>query len=303
MRPSTLDRSYKRSYPTTLMFTIDARTMLCCLIGDPVEHSLSPAIHNAAFQHAGLNYVYLAFKVEDLEGAMRGVRALTSMRGVSVTIPHKVAVLRYLDKIDPTARYIGAVNTIVAANGVLTGYNTDASGALQALRAAGALPEGGRFLLLGSGGAARAIAFGLCTDAKISALTILAMLDDEREALVRDLRHKTGATVWGVRLNRDTLKEHLPQAGVLIHCTPVGMSPKVDETCVPADLLAPSLTVMDIVYNPLETRLLKDARQAGCRIIRGIEMFLHQAIGQFELWTGQPAPVQVMREVLEERFR
>ncbi|HEX9284603.1 MAG TPA: shikimate dehydrogenase, partial [Nitrospirales bacterium] len=152
---------------------IDAKTRLCALIGNPVEHSLSPAIHNAAFQHLGLNFVYVAFKVEDVDGALRGLRALTGIRGVSVTIPHKVAVLSYLDEVTPTVRNIGAVNTIVSDGGRLTGYNTDASGALAALRAGGAPVDGGRVLLLGSGGAARAIAFALCMDAKVSALTIL----------------------------------------------------------------------------------------------------------------------------------
>src|SRR5437899_6577342 len=112
---------------------IDATTRLCALIGNPVEHSLSPAIHNAAFQHLGLNFVYVAFNVEDVEGAMHAIRALTGIRGVSVTIPHKVAVLRHLDEVEPTARSIGAVNTNVADRGKLTGYNTDASGALAAL--------------------------------------------------------------------------------------------------------------------------------------------------------------------------
>jgi len=284
------------------MPTIDAKTRLCALIGNPVEHSLSPAIHNAAFQHLGLNYVYVAFKVEDVEGALRGLRALTGIRGVSVTIPHKVAVLPHLDEIAPTARNIGAVNTIVSDGGKLTGYNTDASGALAALRAGGASVDGGRVLILGSGGAARAIAFALCMDAKVSALTILAILDQERETLVRDLRDKTGASVTGHQLTPDTLGRSIPNAQVMIHCTPVGMSPKVDETCVPAKLLASHLTVMDIVYNPLETRLLKEACQTGCRTVRGVEMFLHQAVGQFELWTQQPAPVGIMRSVLERHF-
>jgi len=285
------------------MVTIDAKTRLCALIGNPVEHSLSPAIHNAAFQHAGLNFVYLAFKVEDLEGAVRGLRALTSIRGASVTIPHKVAVMPYLDVIDPTARNIGAVNTIVSDGGILTGYNTDASGALAALRSAAGLPEGARVLLLGSGGAARAIAFALCMEGKISSLTVLAIVDQEREALVRDLKEKTGAAVTGSPLNDDTLRRNIPASQVLIHCTPVGMSPKIGETCVPRPFWQPHLTVMDIVYNPLETQLLKEAREMGCRTIRGIEMFLHQAIAQFELWTQKPAPATVMRSILERKYQ
>lgn len=284
------------------MPTIDARTSLCALIGNPVEHSLSPAIHNAAFQHLGLNFVYVAFKVEDVAGALRGIRALTGIRGVSVTIPHKVAVLPHLDDIAPTARNIGAVNTIVSDHGLLKGYNTDATGALAALRAAGAPADGARVLVLGSGGAARAIAFALCMDAKVSALTILAVIDQERDSLVRDLRDKAGATVAGFQLTPETLARHIPDVQTMIHCTPVGMSPKVDESCVPAALLSSHVTVMDIVYNPLETRLLKDARHAGCRTVRGLEMFLHQAIGQFELWTRQPAPAGVMRSVLERHF-
>jgi len=285
-----------------VMSTIDAKTRLCALIGNPVEHSLSPEIHNAAFQHMGLNFVYLAFEVQDLEGAMRGIQALTGIRGISVTIPHKVAVLPYLDSIAPTARNIGAVNTIVADAGVLNGYNTDASGALQALRAARCLPDEGRFLVLGSGGAARAISFGLCMEAKLSSLTILAVIDQEREALVRDLREKTGKQVDGFPLSPDTLKRHIPENQVLIHCTPVGMSPNVGESCVPRQLMAPPLIVMDIVYNPFETRLLAEARQAGCRTVPGAEMFLHQAMGQFELWTERTAPVDVMRAVLEKRL-
>ena len=121
--------------------------------------------------------------------------------------------------------------------------------------------------------------------------------------LVRDLREKTGLAVSGHQLTPATLGRAIPEAQTMIHCTPVGMSPNIGETCVPASLLSPSLTVMDIVYNPLETRLIKEARQAGCRTVRGIEMFLHQAVGQFELWTQQPAPVGVMRSVLEGSFK
>ena len=285
------------------MPTIDAKTSLCALIGNPVEHSLSPAIHNAAFQHLGLNFVYVAFKVEDVDSALRGIRALTGFRGVSVTIPHKVAVLPHLDEVAPTARNIGAVNTIVSDRGRLTGHNTDASGALAALRAGNAPVDGARVLVLGSGGAARAIAFALCMDAKVSAVTILAVIDPERDRLVRDLHEKTGASVSGFPLSPETLARHIPETQTMIHCTPVGMSPNVEETCVPASLLASHLTVMDIVYNPLETHLLTDARRAGCRTVRGLEMFLHQAAGQFELWTQQPAPVGVMRSVLEGSFR
>ena len=284
------------------MIDINAHTRWCGVLGNPVEHSLSPAIHNAAFQKLGLNYVYLAFRVEDVEGALRGIRALGNARGFSVTIPHKVSVMPYLDEVETTAQHIGSVNTIVVENGKLIGYNTDASGALRALTDAGVMLNGQRALMVGSGGAARAIAFALAGQTGIDRLTILGIEDAERQRLVDDLRAKTPVAVEEAPLNESTLGKAIHNAHVLLHCTPIGMSPNVDRTCIPAGLLHSSLTVMDIVYNPLETRLLREAKAAGCRTIRGLEMFLNQAVAQFELWTRQPAPADVMRTVLESRF-
>jgi shikimate dehydrogenase len=284
------------------MTEIDARTKLCGVIGNPVEHSLSPAIHNAAFQKLGLNFVYLAFKVEDVEGAIRGIRALGNLRGFSVTIPHKVAVLPYLDEVETTARHIGSVNTIVVEQGRLIGYNTDASGALHALQAAGATLQGQRVLMLGSGGAARAIAFALGAGTGLANLTVLGVDDKERRGLVADLKTRTPLHVEDGPITDETLRRGIKDSSILLHCTPLGMHPKIEETCVPVALLSPHLTVMDIVYNPLETRLLREAKATGCKTIRGLEMFLNQAVAQFELWTGQTAPADVMRAVLESRF-
>lgn len=281
---------------------INTDTQLCGVLGHPVKHSLSPAIHNAAFQHLGLNYVYLAFPVEDVLQALHGIRALGNLRGFSVTIPHKVSVMPHLDTIDPTARHIGAVNTIVKADHTLSGYNTDASGALLALRHAGVALAGKQVVMIGSGGAARAIAFGLAFETPISRLTILGIEENERQTLARNLREGTKLPIEDHPLDANTLEPALAQAQVMIHCTPVGMDPRTDQTCVSQRFFHPNLTVMDIVYNPLDTRLLKEAREAGCPTIRGLEMFLHQAVAQFELWTGQPAPVPVMRQVLESKF-
>lgn len=281
---------------------INAQTKWCGVIGNPVEHSLSPSIHNAAFQECGLNYVYLALPVEQIADAVRGIRALGNAGGFSVTIPHKVSVMPHLDDVETTARHIGAVNTIVVRDGKLTGCNTDASGAMRALREAGVDLKGQQVLVLGSGGAARAIAFGLASGTGIARLTMLGIDDRERTALADDLRAKTPLQVVDGRLQEAMLREVLPTVGVMIHCTPVGMSPKVQDTCVPRALLRPGLTVMDIVYNPRDTRLLTEARAAGCRTIPGLEMFLNQAIEQFELWTGRQAPASVMRRVLEAKF-
>ncbi len=281
---------------------INAQTQLCGLLGNPVDHSLSPALHNAAFRQLGLNYVYLAFPVQDLEGAIRGIRALGHIRGLSVTIPHKVSVLPLLDSIETTAKHIGSVNTIVKDRGMLVGSNTDASGALQALQQGGVALSGQRVVMLGSGGAARAIAFGLCVEGKIGHLTLLGIDDQERTTLANDLKVKTSIQLHDASLTPETLQSALAQATLLIHCTPIGMHPKVEESCVPKHLLHGDLTVMDIVYNPLNTQLLQDAQAAGCRTIQGIDMFLHQAIGQFELWTGESAPIDVMRNVLTHHF-
>ena len=281
---------------------IDAHTQFCGLIGNPVEHSLSPAIHNAAFQKLGLNFVYLAFRVEAIGDAIKGLRALGNFRGASVTIPHKVSAVSFLDSLEPTARHIGAINTIVAEGGILKGYNTDAIGALRALRESDVALNGRQVVMLGSGGAARAIAFALGAETGIDRLTILGIDDQERTVLVRDLRSKTKMAVQESLLDEGTLRKVLPDTHVLIHCTPMGMSPKVHQTSVPAALLHSGLAVMDIVYNPRDTQLLKDAKAAGCRVIPGLEMFLHQAAAQFELWTNQAAPADVMRAVLETRF-
>ncbi|HEY5627629.1 MAG TPA: shikimate dehydrogenase, partial [Nitrospira sp.] len=254
------------------------------------------------FQELGLNFVYLAWRVEAIGEAIKGLRALGNFRGASVTIPHKVASLSFLDEVERTARHIGAINTIVADGGKLTGHNTDATGALRALREGGVALANQRVVMLGSGGAARAIAFALAAEGAIERLDLLGIDDRECGALSSDLREKTKLAVQGHHLSEKALTNTLPNAQVLIHCTPTGMSPKVDETCVPSSLLHAGLSVMDIVYNPRETRLLRDARTRGCRTIPGLEMFLHQAAAQFELWTGRPAPTKVMRQVLESRF-
>lgn len=281
---------------------INAHTQFCGVIGNPVEHSLSPAIHNAAFQNLGLNFVYLAFRVDAIGDAIKGLRALGGFRGASVTIPHKVSVVPFLDDIESTAKQIGAINTILSVDRRLTGYNTDASGALRALREGGAPLKNETVVILGSGGAARAIAFGLAAESGIGCLNLLGIEEKERVALAEDLRTKTTINVVDAYLDEAALQTVLPQARILIHCTPIGMAPKIGKSCVPATLLHRGLTVMDIVYNPRDTQLLMDARTAGCRTIRGLEMFLHQAAAQFELWTDKPAPTDVMRAVLESRF-
>lgn len=281
---------------------INNQTQLCGVLGSPIEHSLSPAIHNAAFHHLGLNFAYLAFRVEDIGAAIQGIRALGNLKGFSVTIPHKVSAIPFLDDIESTATHIGAINTIVKTNKTLTGYNTDASGALRALSQSGLSLSGKQVLILGSGGAARAIAFGLALHLDLAGLTILGIDEHERSRLVQDLRRCTSVVVQEDVLKQESLQSGIKAAHLLIHCTPVGMYPQMESTCVPSHLLSDHLSVMDIVYNPKDTLLLRESKKVGCQTICGIEMFLHQAIAQFELWTGQLAPIEIMRSVLESRF-
>ena len=278
---------------------MDAKTKLCILIGNPVAHSLSPAIHNAAFAALGLNFAYTAHRVEDVEAAIKGIRAL-GIRGASVTIPHKLAVVPFLDEVDPVAAWIGSVNTIVNDEGKLKGSNTDGEGALKALVEAGVKLEGKRALMIGSGGAARAVGFTLAAKAKLGSLTIVGVVEPELKKLAGDIAEKTPVKAKGKILKDKVLAEEMKKAELVIQCSPIGMHPKMDETPVPKELLRPDLIVMDIVYNPRETRLLREAREQGAQIIPGIEMFLNQAVLQFEKWTGQQAPVAVMRGVLDK---
>lgn len=282
--------------------TITASTTLCAVIGNPVGHSLSPEIHNAAFRHLGLDWVYTAFRVEDIGNAVAGIRAL-GIRGVSVTIPHKVAALPLLDSLEGTAAKIGAVNTIVNTGGLLHGINTDGEGALRALTGAGHDPAGSSVLILGSGGAARAIAFTLAEHAAPARLAIAGIVPGELAALCADIAIATPVSPVPVAMTAaDTLREAVADARIIINCTPLGMSPQKEASPLPEGLLGSRHVVFDIVYNPLTTKLLKDAGSHGAAVICGIEMFLNQACLQFEHWTGRPAPAEVMREVLVKKF-
>jgi len=280
------------------MRVIDTATKLCAVIGNPVEHSLSPAIHNAAFQAANLNYVYLAFHVANVQACLDGMRALPSFRGLSVTIPHKAAVMPFLDEIDPMARFVGSVNTVTNEQGRLVGSTTDGPGTLRAFREAGVSLAGQRVLFLGSGGAVRAVAFAIALDKSAAAITILGRTPERVDLLARDLREKTGTPVETGALTNDLAKA-METHDILIQGTPTGMYPdSIGQSLVPEALLKPHHVVFDMVYRPLETRLVREAKQTGCRVVLGSEMLLNQAVLQFELWTGLPAPLNDMRRAL-----
>ncbi len=282
------------------MVTIGGKTRVCGILGHPVGHSLSPALHNGAFAARGLDLVYVAHDVppEQLPAAIAGARAL-GYRGLSITIPHKVAAMACVDEIDATALAIGCINTVINDGGHLRGHNTDGRGALGALRAAGVDPAGRRVVVLGSGGAARAITVTLALEAPPAELRVLGVVPDEVARLVADLNRCGRAAATAHALDEASLATALEGAELLLNTTPVGMHPATDATLAPTRLLRPGLTVFDAVYNPRRTRMLADAAAAGATVIEGLEMFLGQAVLQFELFTGEPAPVEVMRRVVE----
>jgi shikimate dehydrogenase len=279
------------------MFDITANTRVCALIGDPVGHTVSPAMHNAAFKKLGLDYLYIPFQVkpEELSKAVAGLRAL-GVRGFNVTIPHKVTVIPLLDALDPLAGKIGAVNTVVNEGGRLTGFNTDGAGFLRALTDKAIMPRDKDVVVMGAGGASRAISYVLAGEG--ARLTILnrKLELDWAENIARLIHKELDQEVKTGELNSRNLSSALKNADILVNATSVGMSPDGNRSPVPTGLLERRLVVFDIVYNPVMTRLLEDARAAGARAIGGVEMLAWQGALAFEKWTGRPAPVGLMRQ-------
>lgn len=263
----------------------DAPPARFALLGHPVGHSLSPVMHNAAFAAAGYSGVYAAIPAREIRPAIAGLRAL-GFQGASITIPHKQAVIECLDEVEESARRIQAVNTIVIADGRLQGWNTDVDGAVAALKERTPL-AGKAAAVLGAGGAARAVAFGVMAEG--ATVTLFNRSRARGEALAAEL----GADF------RPLSEFTAEGCDLLVNTTPVGMAPDAGDTPVPAERLRPGLVVMDIVYNPLQTKLLQDAAAAGCVVVDGLAMFIRQGARQFELWTGLPAPAEVMRMAVE----
>lgn len=268
---------------------IDSQTRLYGVMGNPVDHSLSPLMHNAAFRQTGHNGVYVAFHVTDPADAIRGIRAL-NIHGCSVTIPHKVAVMELLDHVDATARQIGAVNTIVNDHGRLYGFNSDSPGAMAALLEKTPIAKR-RVAVIGAGGAARALAHGI--KAHDGHLTIVNRSQDKGRRLAVELGVDFCPLADFSGIGCD----------ILVNTTPVGMTPHTDQMPVAYAGLRPTMTVMDIVYHPLETRLLKAARAAGCKVVDGVAMFVYQGAFQFERWTGRKAPVQLMKKTVMDALK
>ncbi|MGD2073257.1 MAG: shikimate dehydrogenase [Candidatus Thorarchaeota archaeon] len=247
---------------------IDTRTELLCILGNPVFHSKSPLLHNYWIQKFGLNLVYLAFNVFDLKSTISGLRAL-NFRGANLTIPHKIEVLQYIDSLDTEARHAGAVNMIVNNDGEIHGYNTDIYGINQTLDVTGRTVA-----IIGAGGAARAA----CKAFDNNEIIVV----NRTFQRAKELEKVFDCTVEPL----NNLEAVVVRSDVIVNTTSIGMSPNVEETIVPRKSLSPDHIVFDMIYNPPITRLLKDAQSEGATIYSGLEMFLHQALKSFKIWTG-----------------
>ena len=287
---------------------IDPTTKLLGLIGDPVEHSLSPAMQNFIFKKLNLNYCYLAFRVnaEELKHALEGIRALR-IAGVNVTVPHKQSVIRFLDELDHEANILKAVNTIKNTDGKLIGYNTDGIGFRRSLKAQNIKLSGKRAVVLGAGGAARAAVYSLIM-LGIGPMIIYNRTLSRAKELADEMRASTGfKAIHGRELDDDQLLEDLQSAQLLVNATSVGMHPDVHSSPIKdVSALHAGLFVYDLIYNPAKTKLLQDAEKQGARILNGLDMLIYQGIESLKIWTGveiKEAPLKELKDYLAKSMR
>jgi shikimate dehydrogenase len=270
---------------------------VCYLLGYPVEHSMSAVMHNAAFQELGLDYRYELKSVppEELGALVASELRRPVFAGGSVTIPHKLAIMEHLDGIDSAALRIGAVNTIVVENGQLKGYNTDGIGALMGITET--YGDGGeaRVVMVGAGGAARAVGYHLSTS--VRELTIANRTMERAEKLATSLSSnpECRATVSSIPLENDTLQSAIEEADIIVNGTALGMHPKTDDTPIQKEMLHSCLLVFDLVYNPIKTRLLREAEEVGAAILPGVNMLVYQGVAAFKMWTGEDPSVENMK--------
>ncbi len=284
-----------------MMEMITGKTNVVGLIGDPVEHSLSPLMHNAAFRHLDLDYIYVPYHVKKdaLDNAISGAISL-NIKGLNVTIPHKTEVIKYLDSLDKSAELIGAVNTIKFHNDEAKGYNTDGIGAVKAIEEVSSVINK-KIVILGAGGAARAIAFQILLDGAESVVIANRTLE-KAVRLQEDLVEKLNASVKSIDLG-EKLKDELSDADILINTTPIGMYPNVDqEPLVNAELMYEELIVKDCVYNPLKTGLIREAEKCGAKTVSGLKMLIYQGMESFRIWTGVNPPLEIFEHALESQF-
>jgi len=279
--------------------SITAQTKILCVIGYPIEHSMSPIMHNAALQDLELDYAYLAFDVPPnrLKEAVKGFKAL-NVKGISVTIPYKEIIIKFIDEIDSTAQKIGAINTIKNEDGVLIGKNTDAEGGRKAILDAGCEITGKNILILGAGGVAKAICYTLAKDA--NKMVITNRTESRAKKLAKELKKKIKVNAEGTNNSETTLKREIKTTDILINATSVGMYPQINKLPIKMEILHKHLFVVDLIYNPLETQLIKDAKVIGCRTLGGLDMLVNQGALAFEWWTNKKPNINLMKNKIIE---
>lgn len=285
---------------------IRATNQVLGVIGDPVAHSFSPDMHNAAITALGVDYCYVAFHVlpDRVGEAMSGLRGL-NIRGLNVTIPHKPAILEYMDRISEEALAVGAVNTVSLEDGELIGYNTDVYGLLTALREiAGIETFPAHCVVLGAGGASRAVTYALGSQDDVQKVTVLNRTVARAEALATDMEKITGKKIDVGAMDIETQSWAFADAGLVVNTTSLGMYPKVDASPL-ADLKAvhPELMLYDTVFNPLETQMMREFKSVGAPAFGGLDMLVFQGARSFEIWTEIKPPADVMKEAVIGRFQ
>ena len=279
---------------------VKATTDIYGIFGHPVKHSLSPDMHNSAFNTLGLNSVYVAFDIdpESIEEAARAIRVM-GIRGINITIPHKQTIIPYLDEVSPDAKLTGAVNTVKNENGRLSGYNTDVGGFLRAIREdLDFSPEGNTLFLIGAGGAARAVLSAFCMNGG-AVVYITDIIKDKALELANQFKANfQNITIETVELdNQNLIEQKFNEADILVNASPAGMD-GVGSLDIPLTSLNKNAVVYDLVYKPPDTNLLKEAKQLGHKASGGLSMLLYQGAESFEIWTGEDAPVEIMKKAL-----
>jgi len=283
-----------------LSLRITSQTQVTGVIGHPIAHSLSPLMHNRAFEYLDLDWIYLPFDVapQNLGEAIRGIKGL-GIRGLNVTIPHKERVIPFLDEVSPEAEAIGAVNTILNEDGRLIGHNTDIPGFVHPLKEFEEELKGKKAVVFGAGGASKAVIYGLLKHFDLSEISIINRTLEKAERLAAKFRSES-PQIKAFRLTEENLREQVPSASLVVNATSVGMSPDVDGSIIKEKgLLRKGQIVYDLIYNPLETKLLKMAKERGAIPINGLEMLLQQGAESFKIWTGIQMPLDSIREELK----
>lgn len=285
---------------------ITGHTQLTGLLGSPVAHSISPMMHNEAFAQLDLDYAYLAFDVneEELETAIEGLRAM-KVKGFNLTMPNKNRMCRLCDKLSPVAQITGAVNTVVNENGIFVGHTTDGIGYMESVKEAGLNIIGEKITVLGAGGAATSIIAQAAFDgvAEISIFNQKSKSYERMEGIISKLTEQTNCKLNLFTYDsQDILRKELAESILLVNTTPVGMAPNIEDSLITdTTMFHPNLTVSDIIYNPEETKLLRFAKETGCKTFNGLHMLLYQGAAAFKLWTGQEMPVEIIKEKYFQR--